>query len=91
MGELIARGTDPSDIVVIDRDAEALESAESLGCAVLHGDATRDKTLEAVRIGEARVLIDLGRTRRHVDPHLPDRPPSRPQRQDQHRGARRGQ
>ena len=55
--ELIARGTDPSCIVVVDLDHEALEAAEALGCAVLHGDATRDKTLEAVRVAEARVLI----------------------------------
>nr|WP_243451005.1 potassium channel family protein [Sphingosinicella sp. CPCC 101087] len=80
VSELIARGTDPSCIVVIDPDAEALESAESLGCAVMQADATRDKTLEAVRIVEARVLmISAGRddtsiliclTARHLAPNL---------------------
>lgn len=55
--ELIARGTPPKNIVVIDCDAEALEGAEELGCAVLQADATRDKTLEAVRVAEARSLI----------------------------------
>ena len=89
--ELIARGSDPADIVVIDVDEEALESAEALGCAVLHGDATRDKTLEAVRIAEARVMIvSAGRddtsilislTARHLAPDA----------QDQRRGAQRGQ
>ena len=55
--ELIARGTEPDCVVVIDGDAEALERAESLGCAVLQADATRDKTLQAVRIDRARAMI----------------------------------
>ena len=80
VAELIARGTDPSCIVVVDPDEEALEAAESLGCPVLHGDATRDSTLEAVRIRNARVLIiSAGRddtsiliclTARHLAPEL---------------------
>jgi voltage-gated potassium channel len=80
VSELIARGTDPSCVVVIDPDAEALESAESLGCAVMQADATRDKTLQAVRIDRARVLmISAGRddtsiliclTARHLAPDL---------------------
>ena len=55
--ELIALGTDPREIVVIDPEEEALERAESLGCAVVHADATRDKTLQAVRIDQAKSLI----------------------------------
>jgi len=55
--ELIARGTDPGAIVVIDCNAAALEAAEAAGCAVLQGDATRDKTLQAVKIGRAKALI----------------------------------
>ena len=80
VAELIARGTDPACIVVVDPVAEALEAAESLGCMVLQGDATRDQTLEAVRIREARVLIiSAGRddtsiliclTARHLAPEL---------------------
>jgi voltage-gated potassium channel len=80
VAELIARGTDPACIVVIDPDEEALQSAEALGCAILHGDATRDQTLEAVRIREARVMIiSAGRddssiliclTARHLAPEL---------------------
>lgn len=79
--ELIARGTPPSDIVVLDADGEALERAKSLGCAVMEGDATRDKTLQAVRIGTARALVvSAGRddtsilitlTGRHLAPDLP--------------------
>ena len=80
VGELIARGTDPNCIVVIDPDAEALERAEAFGCAVLQADATRDSTLEAVHISQARVfMISTGRddtsilvclTARHLAPNL---------------------
>ncbi len=80
VNELIARGTDPACIVVIDPDPEALKSAESLGCPVLQGDATRDRTLQAVRVSEARVLLaSAGRddtsiliclTARHLAPDL---------------------
>jgi len=78
--ELIARGTPPKHIVVIDCSAEALEGAEELGCAVLQADATRDTTLQAVRIAEARSLIIAAGsddtsilvtlTARHVAPEL---------------------
>jgi voltage-gated potassium channel len=78
--ELIALGTRPQDIVVIDANIEALERAKELGCAVLEGDATRDKTLQAVKIDRARALIvSAGRddtsilmtlTARHLAPSL---------------------
>ncbi|MFN3726902.1 MAG: potassium channel family protein [Allosphingosinicella sp.] len=55
--ELIARGTSPRRIVVIDCEDDALREAEELGCAVLVADATRDKTLQAVRIEQAKALI----------------------------------
>lgn len=79
--ELIARGTDPADVVVIDRDAARLSDAERLGCNVIGGDATRDETLHAVRIANARaVLVSAGRddtsvlivlTVRHLAPDVP--------------------
>jgi voltage-gated potassium channel len=79
--ELVARGTPASAIVVIDSEGEALERAESLGCLVLCADATRDKTLQEVRIGEARsMIVTAGRddtsilitlTARHLAPRLP--------------------
>jgi voltage-gated potassium channel len=79
--ELIARGTPASDIVVVDCTAEALERAESLGCAVVQADATRDKTLQAVRIAAARAMIVsaggddtsilITLTARHLAPELP--------------------
>ena len=79
--EIIARGTPPSDLVVIDGDSEALERAESLGCAVMEADATRDKTLQAVRIESARAMIVsagsddtsilVTLTARHLAPSIP--------------------
>jgi voltage-gated potassium channel len=60
--ELIERGTDPSCIVVIDPSEDRLHTAESLGCNVMAADATRDETLKAVRIDQARnVLVSAGR------------------------------
>ncbi len=78
--ELIARGSAPSRIVVIDCESEPLERAQALGCSVLQGDATRDKTLQAVRIERASAMIvSAGRddtsilvtlTARHLAPKL---------------------
>lgn len=81
VNELIARGTNPRDIVVIDPDEENLVDAEAMGCNVLAGDATRDDTLKAVRISEAQtILVSAGRddtsilivlTVRHLAPDVP--------------------
>ncbi|MFZ1743032.1 MAG: potassium channel family protein [Pontixanthobacter sp.] len=81
VNELIQRGTDPSAIVVIDPTEDRLVEAEKLGCNVLAADATRDETLEAVRISKARnVLVSAGRddtsilivlTVRHLAPDVP--------------------
>jgi voltage-gated potassium channel len=78
--ELIARGTEPQSIVVIDCLAEPLEAAEALGCTVMQGDATRDATLQDVRIDRACALVvTAGRddtailitlTARHLAPGL---------------------
>lgn len=79
--ELIARGTDPASIVVIDPDGTRLTQAENAGCNILEGDATRDETLRAVRIQTARsVLVSAGRddtsvlivlTARHLAENVP--------------------
>ena len=79
--ELVARGTDPNKIVVIDLDELALASAERCGCNVLQADATRDTTLQSVRVKNARaMMISAGRddtsiliclTARHLAPDLP--------------------
>lgn len=81
VGELIERGIDPTSIVVIDPSEERLADAEKLGCNVMAGDATRDETLQAVRIHEAQtVLVSAGRddtsilivlTVRHLAPDVP--------------------
>lgn len=79
--ELIERGTDASNIVVVDPSDERLHEAEKLGVNVLPADATRDETLKAVRIQEAAsVLVSAGRddtsilitlTVRHLAPNVP--------------------
>jgi len=81
VGELIARGTDPACIVVMDMDHDRLLQAEELGCNVMEADATRDEHLMALRIAEAKtVLVSAGRddsnilivlTVRHLAPHVP--------------------
>ena len=79
--ELVARGTDPSCIVVIDQHEASLARAESMGCNVLNADATRDETLRDVHIDRAcSVIVSAGRddtsilivlTIRHLAPNLP--------------------
>ena len=55
--ELVARGSDPAAIVVIDEREPALAAAEACGTAILAGDATRNATLQAARIDRAEALI----------------------------------
>ncbi|MBL8651689.1 MAG: potassium channel family protein [Sphingopyxis sp.] len=79
--ELIARGTDPSCIVVIDQSTNRIAEAEAMGCNVLQGDASNDDTLIDVQIARARnVLVSAGRddssilivlTVRHLSPNVP--------------------
>ncbi|SNS80574.1 potassium channel family protein [Sphingopyxis indica] len=79
--ELIARGTDPADIVVIDPSNSRIAAAEEMGCNVLQGDASSDETLLDVRIAAAQtVLVSAGRddtsilivlTVRHLAPQVP--------------------
>ena len=79
--ELVERGTNPKRIVVIDLDEAALARAERCGCNVMQADATRDETLRAARIPEARaMMISAGRddtsiliclSARHIASDLP--------------------
>jgi len=79
--ELIERGTDPACIVVMDTDEERLEIASEMGCNVIDADATRDESLNDVRIDAAsNVLVSAGRddssilivlTVRHLAPKVP--------------------
>ena len=81
INELIARGTEPRNIVVVECQPEAADESEAIGCTVMQGDATRDATLEAVRLRNARaLLVSAGRddtsilvclTARHLAPDLP--------------------
>ncbi|TCP32821.1 voltage-gated potassium channel [Sphingomonas sp. BK235] len=57
VAELIRRGAPPAMIVVVDERSAAIEAAEKLGVNVLQGDATRNATLEAVRITRAKAVI----------------------------------
>lgn len=79
--ELVARGTDPQKIVIIEQSADRLAVAEGMGCNVLQGDATLDQTLLDVRVrAAASVLVSAGRddtsilmvlTVRHLSPQVP--------------------
>ncbi len=81
VNELIERGTDASNIVVVDPSEERLAEAEALGCNVMAADATRDQILKAVHISKAQnVLVSAGRddtsilivlTVRQLAPHVP--------------------
>ncbi|MCY1671048.1 potassium channel family protein [Novosphingobium sp. SL115] len=81
VAELVARGTDPARIVVVDPGEGRLALAASMGCNVLSGDATRDATLMDVRIGQSSsILVSAGRddtsilitlTARHLAPDVP--------------------
>jgi voltage-gated potassium channel len=81
VAELIARGTDPRCIVVMDTSPERLALAEEAGCNVIEADATRDEHQMAVRIDRAKtVLVSSGRddasilmvlTARHLAPKVP--------------------
>lgn len=62
VSELIKRGADPSEIVVIDEREAGVASAEACGVNVVHGDATRNATLEAVHVDRARsIIVSAGR------------------------------
>ncbi len=81
VNELIERGADPSNIVVMDTSEDRLHLAEELGCNIICADASRDESLMAVRIAEAQtVLVSAGRddasilivlTVRHLAPNVP--------------------
>jgi voltage-gated potassium channel len=81
VAELIERGVDADNIVVIDPSEDRVAEAEKLGCNVMVADAARDDTLNAVQISEAQaVLVSAGRddtsilivlTVRHLAPDVP--------------------
>jgi voltage-gated potassium channel len=62
VAELLRKGCDPQNIVVIDPDAERVEAAVDCGVLGMKGDATRNATLSAAGIERASaVLVSPGR------------------------------
>lgn len=57
VNELIRRGTTPARIVVIDNSKEALAQAEACGTNIILADATRNASLEAVKIDHAKAVV----------------------------------
>lgn len=79
--ELIARGTAPGRIVVIDTREDNIARAKACGCIVLQADATRDQVLNDVHLQSAEsMIVCAGRddtsilitlTARHLAPSIP--------------------
>ena len=57
VNELIRRGAAPGGIVVIDDSQAALDRAKDCGMTVILADATRNASLEAVKIAHAKAVI----------------------------------
>lgn len=54
---LLADGTSPKDIVVIDTDREVLEVAESTGLVTVNGSATRSEVLRVAGVAKAKAIV----------------------------------
>ena len=60
--ELVSRGTDPEQIVVIDSNEASLRLASDAGYIGLNGQATREELLRIAGVERARaVIVSLGR------------------------------
>lgn len=60
--ELLARGTSPDAIVVVDHNPNRLREAEALGTATVEGDATHNAVLESAGVDRAgAVIVATGR------------------------------
>lgn len=55
--EILARGTQPAQIVILDLEEDALEAAADLGLTGLRGDASRADVLEDAAVERARGVI----------------------------------
>ena len=79
--ELMRRGTQPAQIVVIDSNPHTLALAAECGVTVLEGDGTRNAMLEAVQAARAKsIIVSPGRddtavlivlTARRLAPEVP--------------------
>ena len=54
---LLADGTDPSQIVVVDKDQQALEQASVRGLVTVHGSATKGDVLKLAGVPRARSVV----------------------------------
>lgn len=54
---LLADGTPPKEIVVIDTDREVLEVAESTGLVTVNGSATRSEVLRVAGVSKAKAIV----------------------------------
>lgn len=54
---LLADGTSPKDIVVIDTDQSALELAANAGLVTVVGSATRSEVLRLAGVGKAKAIV----------------------------------
>ena len=57
VGDLLRRGIEPSEIAIVDMDAEAVELAAARGFVGVHGDATKSLVLRQVAIELAKAVI----------------------------------
>lgn len=55
--ELVGKGVEPEDIVVIDRDQGAVRDAVESGYVALQGEATREELLRVAAVERARGLV----------------------------------
>lgn len=55
--ELVSRGTDKAEIVVVDADPMVIEWAGREGFVAVHGDATRNAVLEQASVSTARSIV----------------------------------
>lgn len=55
--ELVSRGESTSDIVVVDTNAEALETALGLGFVAIEGNATQSAVLVEAGVSKARAVV----------------------------------
>jgi voltage-gated potassium channel len=55
--DLLSRDLDPSQIVVVDLEEDAIEIATAMGLVGIHGDATHNSVLQQANIDQARAII----------------------------------
>jgi voltage-gated potassium channel len=62
VAELLERGHEPGQIVVVDGRADRLRQAEELGVATVEGDATHNRVLSIAKVeAAAQVIVSPGR------------------------------